>query len=94
MESFSLACNVHYVPIYVVRGMGCMPDFHGRWGAVVMSESNPLVLPPKDISYALKNTPETVKQRQLGIQSYFDAAFMMIGRMRSVSQAFRTRYRR
>ena len=52
-----------------------------------MSKSVALALPPKDLSFALKNTPETVTQRKIGIQSYLDDAFLMVARTRLPSFA-------
>ena len=58
-------------------------DFHEQWTMKLMAAALPVTLPEKNLSYAMKNTDETVADRRAGIQHYLDSCFKLAVRINS-----------
>lgn len=58
-------------------------EFHEQWTMKLMASALPVPLPEKNLSYAMKNTEDTVAERRAGIQHFLDGCFKLAARVES-----------
>lgn len=81
--TYTIACLVEGGVYEVDMRYSDVFDFHEQWTMKLMAAALPVYLPEKNLSYAMKNTPETVAERRAGIQHYFDSCFKLGARLES-----------
>jgi|EP01043_Picozoa_sp_COSAG02_P002813 hypothetical protein len=58
-------------------------EFHEQWTMKLMAAALPVPLPEKNLSYAMKNTEDTVTARREGIQHFIECCFKLMARLES-----------
>eukprot|EP01043_Picozoa_sp_COSAG02_P010302 COSAG02_NODE_359_length_23842_cov_22.550011_17_plen_404_part_00 len=58
-------------------------EFHEQWTMKLMAAALPVPLPEKNLSYAMKNTEDTVAVRREGIQHFIECCFKLATRLES-----------
>ena len=58
-------------------------EFHEQWTMKLMAAAMPVPLPEKNLSYAMKNTEDTVAARREGIQHFIECCFKLAARLES-----------